>query len=127
MNDSLKILVVEDDEDTRGPLVFLLRKRGYNVLEASKGSEALDIMGKEKPDIVFLDIQLADNMNGIEVLRKTREVSLETKVIIMSAYREEYMQQTEELGAYSFLKKPILKIDQLTNLIEEIRKKKNLS
>ena len=123
----MKILVVEDEDDTRNALVSVLKRRGYNMLEASKGAEAISIIEKEKPDIVFLDIQLADKIDGMEVLRKSKEISPHTEVIMMSAYQTEYDQQAQELGAYHFLKKPIVKIDLFINLIEEIRKKKNLA
>ena len=122
----MKVLVVEDEDDTRNALVSILRRRGYNMLEASKGAEAISIIEKEKPDIVFLDIQLADNIDGMEVLKQSKAISSQTEVIIMSAYFVEYGQQALQLGAYHFLRKPIVKIELFTQLIEEIRKNKNL-
>ena len=124
----MKILMVEDEEDTRKALVSILKRRGYNnLLEASKGEEAISIIEKEKPDIIFLDIQLADKVDGMQVLRQTKKsVSPESEVVMMSAYQTEYGQQAKELGAYDFFKKPILKFDIFINAIEEIRQKKGL-
>ena len=124
----VKILMVEDEELVRLSFIQLLKRRGYNnILEASRGIEAIRIIEQHKPDIVLLDIQLADETDGLEVLKQSRIISPETKVVMMSAYQKEYEHQAQELGAYGFLKKPILKIELLTNVIEEIRKNKGLA
>ena len=123
----MKIFIVEDEEETRQAFVRILKRRGYDVLEASKGAEAISIIEREKPDIIFLDIQLADNIDGMEVLRQAKQIFPQTEIIMMSAYRVEYAQPARELGAYDFMQKPIVKMELLINFIEEIRKKKNLT
>lgn len=123
----LRILIVEDEEDTRNALVNVLKRRGYNILEAAKGADAISIIESQKPGIVFLDIQLADSIDGMAVLKKSKEMAPQTEVIMMSAYQAEYGEQAKQMGAYDFLKKPIVKIDVFTILIEEIRKKNNLA
>ena len=123
----MKILVVEDEDDTRQAFVRILKRRGHDMLESSKGAEAIGIIEREKPDIVFLDIQLADNIDGIEVLRQAKRILPQTEIIMMSAYKAEYAQPARELGAYDFMQKPIVKMELLIDLIEEIRKKKNLT
>ena len=123
----VKILMVEDEEYVRESFVKLLKCRGYNnILEASKGKDAIGIIEQQKPDIIFLDIQLADDIDGLEVLKQSKIISPETKVIMMSAYRTEYEQRAQKLGADDFLKKPVLKIELLTHAIEEIRRNKGL-
>lgn len=121
----LKICIVEDEDFVRESVVQLLNMKGYeHILEASRGQEAIAMIEKEKPDIVFLDIRLADNTNGVEVLKMSRGTSPNTKFVIMSAYQEEFEKQTKDLGAYGFLKKPITKVDSFINLIKEISDKK---
>lgn len=123
----MRILIVEDEEDTRHAFVNILKKRGHEVLEATKGQEAIEIIEKEKPDVVYLDISLADNVDGMEVLRQVKPKVPETEIIMMSAYYDEHEEASKKLGAYSFCRKPILKMEQFLNPLEEIKKKRNLS
>lgn len=115
----VKILVVEDEESIREAIIDYLNLKGYkNVLAASTGKEAIKKIEEDKPDIAFLDIQLADDIDGIQVLKKCREVSPQTKAVMLSAYQDEYGKQAKELGAYGFLKKPI-QIGALDKFVQE--------
>ena len=115
----IKILVVEDEAFARETIVDYLNIKGYeNISIASRGQEALDKISEEKPDFIFLDIQLADKIDGMEVLRQARSLSPLSKCIMMSAYKDEFGPKAEELGAYYFLKKPIRNLDKIIKLIE---------
>jgi two-component system, cell cycle response regulator DivK len=70
--DGKKILLVEDNPVNRRLAVFLLRAHGYDVREATTGLEALEMLGKERPDLIVMDIQLP-GMDGLEVTRKLKE------------------------------------------------------
>ena len=122
----MRILIVEDEEDTRRAFSSILRKRSYEVLEASTGEGAISIIEKERPDMVYLDISLADNVSGMEVLKQCKPKFPEIEIVMMSAYESEYKAESITLGAYSFIRKPILKIEQFLNPLEEIKKKKGL-
>ncbi len=105
--DSLKIMIVEDEADICDLLSDYLEMKGCkNISKISTGKEANIRIELEKPDVIFLDIQLADNVRGLEVLKKTKELLPNAKVVMMSAYKEEHGQESQELGAYDFLKKP---------------------
>jgi DNA-binding NtrC family response regulator len=107
MNNS-KILIVEDEEDINELLKDFLVMKGYNdVTTATKGRDALEFIKKDKPDIVFLDIVLEDDVDGMEVLKEGRAVSAGTKFVMMSAHKDEYGHKAKELGAYAFLGKPV--------------------
>lgn len=122
--ESMKVMIIEDEIDICDLFADYLEMRGCEkIFKVSTGKDAIARIEQEKPDIIFLDIQLADNVNGLEVLKKTREISPGTKVIMMSAYKEEYGEQTQELGAYGFLKKPF-KADDLSNVFDKIFKEK---
>jgi CheY-like chemotaxis protein len=68
---SLRILVVDDNEDVRDYLTLMLELQGHRVASASDGIEALEIAERFRPDIIFLDIQMP-RLSGIEVCRQLR-------------------------------------------------------
>lgn len=115
----IKILVVEDEDFAREAVIDYLDLKGYdNTLSATKGKEAIEMIANEKPDFVLLDVQLADEIDGMEVLKRAREVSPDSKVIMMSAYFQEHREESKRLGAYSFIKKPI-NIAHLLDFLKE--------
>ena len=67
-----KILVVDDEADILKVVSFRLAKKGYEVLEATDGPEALEIIKNKKPDLVLLDLALP-TMSGYEVCKKVKE------------------------------------------------------
>ncbi len=67
-----KILLVEDNEVNRRLAGFLLRSHGYQVREASTGAAAFEMVEKERPDLIVMDIQLP-GMDGLEITRKLKE------------------------------------------------------
>jgi len=105
-----KILIVDDELDIREPFRDYLSMKGFkNIMTAEKANEALEKIEKEKPDLVLLDIQLKDEIDGMEILKRTKEkLSPASKVIMISGHREEYEQNSYKLGADDFWKKPIL-------------------
>jgi DNA-binding response OmpR family regulator len=68
---SQKILIVDDEPNIVIPLQFLMEQNGYRALVAQSGEEALEMISKEKPDLVLLDIMLP-GMSGWEVCERTR-------------------------------------------------------
>ena len=122
----MRILIVEDEEDTRKAFANMLKKRGHEILETAKGQEAIEIIEKEKPDMVYLDISLADDVTGMEVLKQSKLKFPEVEIVMMSAYESEYKAESLRLGAHCFCTKPITKLEQFFNPLEEIKKKKGL-
>lgn len=111
-----KIMVVEDDLQIRNFIAYTLEGEGYKVLEADNGKQALKIMVAEKVDLMLLDLGLPD-IDGIEVLKKTREWS-EIPIIIVSA-RDQDKEKVVALdyGADDYLTKPF----SATELLARIR------
>ena len=84
-NKEIKVLVVDDESDFTQPMSFWLKSKGYAVLVASDGQAAIDIVKKESPDIMFLDLNMPI-MDGATTLKKIREFNSHLPVIIISAY-----------------------------------------
>jgi len=108
-----KLLIVDDEIDIREIAAKSFReKHGLEVFTAAEGKEALDLIIQVKPDLVLLDINMRPGMDGIDVLKKLREMNMFFKVIIISGYlTDEYLKQTQELGAIGFIHKPFKLVD----------------
>jgi len=106
MNDLEKkatVLVVDDERNVLKFLDINLKYRGYKVITATSGEEALDLIKLEKPQIVLLDIVIPGK-DGFEVLNELRAFS-RIPVIAFSASIDNY-QKSIQLGANAFISKP---------------------
>jgi len=102
-----KVLVVDDEPEAVELLVEFLASKGYEVLTASSGEEALRRVKEDRPHLVLLDVRMP-KMNGIEVLRRIREIDAETGVIMVTAVNEEDVgRKALELGAFDYIVKPL--------------------
>ena len=84
-----KILVIEDDPDTRAQLNLLLRKHGYLPMSASSGEQAIDLAANAHPDLILLDLGLP-GIDGWLTLRLLRDLTptANVPVIVVTAYDE---------------------------------------
>ncbi len=115
-----KILVAEDSEAIRTAIVSLLRKRGYNVVVAFNGEEAVQLTGKEQPDLVLMDIRMPV-MDGLEALRHIRlDVrSQELPVIMLTSVTNlDTVTDAISRGATDYVAKPFT-IGKLLATIEK--------
>jgi two-component system response regulator RegX3 len=100
-----KVLVVEDEQSLREPLVYLLEKEGYEVVEAEDGIKALSQFEKEHPDIILLDLMLPGK-SGSEVCRTIRAES-NVPIIMLTAKDSEIDKVVGlEIGADDYVTKP---------------------
>jgi len=103
-----KILVVDDNPQILGMLSARLKKRGYSVVTADDGEQALEKVQEERPVLVVLDVMMPKK-NGWEVARAIRqnpETSM-TKIVILTAIGESINEMTSPLyGADAHLDKP---------------------
>ena len=114
-----KLLIVDDEKDIREWAAKFFRKRKIEVLTASNGEEAIEIVGREKPTAMLLDITM-EGIDGIETLRRIREVDKDIKVVMVTGSEDkEARNQTKELGAYDYIHKP-LKMSELENVVLKI-------
>ena len=103
----MRILVVDDEPMVATLIADGLRDEGYEeIVIANSGPEGLQVIERDPPDVVFLDITMPE-MDGIEVLRRIRERSPDLPVIILSGWgTEQQIQAARELGVTDVLQKP---------------------
>ncbi len=104
--DPTKVLLVDDEMGILDSLRILFKGEGYQVLAANGGGEALDLLSRQKPDLVVTDIRMPGT-TGLEVLARAREVDPEIPVILMTAQAslQSAVRAVNE-GAYYYLQKP---------------------
>jgi len=112
----IKILILDDDAGTCNHLAKFFRSRGYTVLTAIRGEDALSLIEKEKPQILFLDIQM-EGISGLDVLKKAKEDNPNVKAVMITAIDDETIKrQAEEIGVVKYITKPF-SFDMLETLI----------
>lgn len=100
------ILVVDDEKDTCFLLKNLLEKK-YKVYTATRGREGIRLAGKNKPDLILLDLKLPD-IDGVTVLARIRKVCPRSIVTMISAYGEDQVKKEAiRGGAAGFIDKPL--------------------
>ncbi len=114
----ITILVIDDEEDIRGILSLHLKKEGYAVDTAPNGEEGLKLLLARGYDIVICDVRMPV-MGGMELLDEIRERSLETMVIVMSAFgNRELAIESIKRGAYDYFNKPFSKDEVLLTVLK---------
>ena len=117
-----KILVVDDEIDVCDFVKQFFEERNFRAFTALSGEEALRILKKEKPDIILLDIRMK-KMDGIETLKRIREIDKDVKVIMVSAVDEQdKMKICRKLGASKYVTKPLI-LEELEKVVSSHVKK----
>lgn len=118
MTEQMNILVVDDNEDLLETFSMILRRRGFSVETAPDGVCAVDKYKAHHFDVTLMDIVMPE-MNGVEALRRIREINPEATVILMTAYSEdELMRSALAEGARCIVHKPV-RIDRMIEMIKE--------
>ncbi|HEX8176057.1 MAG TPA: response regulator [Pyrinomonadaceae bacterium] len=115
------ILVVDDFDDTRLMMRLWLEKRGYRVVEASDGAEALEVARRELPHLVIMDIEMPE-MDGLTATRLIREDAAlrDVPIVAVSAYGEEHWRDRAiEAGCNEYVSTPF-EPKQLNELIKSL-------
>jgi CheY-like chemotaxis protein len=116
-----RILLVEDEPDTRHLTRLMLERMGYEVMEAEDGEEALEILDRDRPDLVLLDIMLP-GIDGWEVCRKikTRDALREIPVVVFTVRASlDSVNRSRECGAEAHVNKPFER-DELLGTLERV-------
>ncbi|MCG6919273.1 MAG: sigma-54 dependent transcriptional regulator [Deltaproteobacteria bacterium] len=112
------ILVVDDENSMREFLEIMLSKEGYQVATAAGGGEAIDLLKKNSFDLVITDIRMKE-IDGLEVLKRCKELHPNTIVILISAYASTSTAvEAMKWGAYDYLPKPF-KVREIKAVIRD--------
>ena len=116
-----RVLVVEDESSLREPLVYLLRKEGYEVIEAEDGNKAVSMFKDSAPDIILLDLMLP-GISGNEVCRVIRQTS-NVPIIMLTAKDDEIDKVVGlEMGADDYVTKPYKSRELLARMKAVLRR-----
>jgi CheY-like chemotaxis protein len=102
------ILVVDDDEDVRGLLRAMIERAAHRVLEAAGGAEALELIGRARPDLILLDVHMP-GLDGTEVCRRIKAEPATPAIPVLmltAAVRAEDRHRALSGGADGYITKP---------------------
>jgi len=103
-----KLLVVDDENDICDFVKTFFKDRGFHVLTALNGEEALSIIKKDRPDLVLLDIKMK-GMDGLAALKHIKELDRTIKIIMVTALEDQdKMHEAYKLGACDYITKPLI-------------------
>jgi len=101
-----KLLIIDDQPGVRQMLQEVFMAENMDVLLAASGREAFEVLQKQEPDLILLDMKMPE-MTGVEFLQQLRAKDINYPVILMSAYGEhEINQEKEEIGILEHVTKP---------------------
>jgi CheY-like chemotaxis protein len=107
-----KIMVIDDDPVVLKTLEFTLQSKGYKVVTATDGSQAIGLMRDEAPDMMLVDVSFPNDVgsgwDGFQIALWIRQMNGKVPTIVMSgADKPEYQKRAAAVGAQAFMTKPI--------------------
>ena len=125
MDDTVKILVIDDDDSGRHALTMLLQSAGYDVMSAATGMSALDLIDREQYQVIVSDLFLPDR-SGLDILQNVHKVSPATEVIVVTGHASaQTAVRAMKEGAFDYITKPI-DFDELKIVVSKALEKQKL-
>jgi len=122
----IRVLIVDDEKDIRDASERILTKMGFEVVKASRGDEAIQILPEKQVSIVLLDLKMP-GLDGIEVLKRIQAMDKDILVIVITGYATvETAIEAMKLGAYDFIPKPF-EPDHLRIIVNRAQEKLRLA
>jgi DNA-binding NtrC family response regulator len=123
--DSFSTLFVDDEEEFLATVIKRMKKRNLEVLGASSGEQALEVLKSHHVDVVVLDVRMP-GMDGIQTLREIKRDFPLVEVVMLTGHANmEVAVEGMELGAFDYLMKPV-EIDELLYKLQDAYKKKSI-
>lgn len=114
-----KVLIVDDEAQVVGVLRDYFQGAGFEVFTAASGAEALETFGRERPDVVLLDVRMPE-MDGLEVLRRIRATGSRAGVVMITGQESvEAAKESAALGAADYILKPF-DFDHLRRAVDRV-------
>ena len=113
-----RVLVVDDEPEVTIALQIFFLGKGYEMLTAMEGLQAMRLLRQQPVDLVLLDMKMP-GVNGMEVLKFIHSQCPSTQVIVLTAYDLQYQEMAEQMGVDGFLMKPF-GIQALTQTVQQV-------
>lgn len=125
MSETIRILVVDDEDSVRRRCLRLLAREGYDAMGAKTSAAALEIVQSTSCDVVLADIRMP-GMDGMQLLNHLKEFDPSIEVIMMTGYAAvDTAVRAMKSGAYDYLTKPV-EMDELLHVVRNVAEKKYL-
>jgi CheY-like chemotaxis protein/anti-sigma regulatory factor (Ser/Thr protein kinase) len=114
---TMKTVLVAEDEESNYELVRIVLQKRYNLLRAHNGIEAVTMFEEDKPDLILMDIRMPE-MDGLDATRIIKEVNQDVPIIALSAFAfPENIREAKAAGCNDFMAKPF-KVEDLIEIIK---------
>jgi DNA-binding NtrC family response regulator len=125
MHDNVKVLVVDDERVAVRNLEHILKKEGYDVIGTESGTNALKLLEEHPFDVVLTDLRM-EKVDGLQILKKCRDLYPDTEVVMITGYATlESAVEAMKKGAFHYVAKPF-KLDLVRNVVREAIEKVKL-
>ena len=114
-----RILIIEDEYETRLALRTILESAGHQVTEATNGVEGAQLYTRENPDLVITDIMMPEQ-DGVETLLALRAENPAVRVIVVTGEEKEFLHIVEDFGAWATLTKPFDRTTLLNTVLQAL-------
>lgn len=105
-----KIAIIDDDPDIIEATTLLLNSKGYEVISAQNVEDALELVPKEKPDLIILDVVMVEPDDGFYLANKFRKIGIDSPILMLTSIAKVTGYEfgnSENLPIQDFLEKPI--------------------
>ena len=125
--DTLRVLIVDDEDDFRETIVKRLNARKIQAMGANSGVKALEVLKENDFDVMVLDVKMPD-MDGIETLRHVKAMKPEIEVIMLTGHASvEFGLKGMQLGAFDYVMKPAPLNELLDTIGQAFNKKRGMA
>ena len=118
VNFHAKVLIIDDERVALRNLEYVMKKEGYDVTSTQSGSNAIKLLGEHQFDVVLTDLRM-EKVDGMQILKKTRELHPDTEIIMITGYATlDSAVETMKHGAFYYIAKPF-KLDEVRQVVRE--------
>ena len=120
MEKKIKILTIDDEPDFVALIKNYFSIRGYDVFTALRGVTGLEIVERERPDVIFIDLKLP-GLDGDAILSEIRNIHPDAKTIMITAFKDdgETKKRVLHAGIYAYFEKPIASFKELEEVVKK--------